>query len=109
MGHEVGYHYETMDTAKGDIDLAWVQFQEVLKKLRKLVKVSTICMHGSPKIKNMTIRMFGKKYDYKSLDLIGEPYYDIDFDKVLYNTDTGRRWDGHKVSVRDKVKSKYDF
>jgi hypothetical protein len=43
------------------------------------------------------------------LDLIGEPYYDIDFDKVLYLTDTGRRWDGYKVSVRDKVKSKYDY
>lgn len=108
LGHEVGYHYETMDTANGDIDLAWGQFQEVLKKLRKLVKVSTICMHGSPRSKYDNKDVW-EKYDYKSLDLIGEPYYDIDFDKVLYNTDTGRRWDGHKVSVRDKVKSKYNF
>jgi hypothetical protein len=27
----------------------------------------------------------------------------VDFSKVLYLTDTGRRWDGEKVSVRDKV------
>ena len=28
-----------------------------------------------------------------------------DLNKVFYLTDTGRRWDGDKVSVRDKVKS----
>ena len=28
---------------------------------------------------------------------------DTDFSKTLYITDTGRRWDGYKVSVRDKV------
>jgi hypothetical protein len=28
---------------------------------------------------------------------------DTDFSKTLYLTDTGRRWDGYKVSVRDKV------
>jgi hypothetical protein len=27
----------------------------------------------------------------------------VDFSKVLYLTDTGRRWDGWKVSLRDKV------
>ena len=43
------------------------------------------------------------KYDYKKLVIIGEPYFDIDFSKVLYLTDTGRRWDGEKVSVRDKT------
>ena len=28
---------------------------------------------------------------------------DVDFDEVFYLTDTGRRWDGSSVSVRDKV------
>ena len=35
--------------------------------------------------------------------IIGEPYFDIDFNEVFYLTDTGRKWDGDKVSVRDKV------
>lgn len=108
LGHEVGYHYETMDTAKGNVDLAWSQFKLHLEDLRKLVSVSTICMHGSPRSKFDNKEVW-KKYDYKSLELIGEPYYDIDFDKVLYCTDTGRRWDGHKVSVRDKVRSAYEM
>ncbi|SRR6056297_1780203 len=29
--------------------------------------------------------------------------FDVDYNKVFYITDTGRRWDGWKVSVRDKV------
>jgi hypothetical protein len=35
--------------------------------------------------------------------IIGEPYFDVDFSKMLYLTDTGRRWDGGIVSVRDKA------
>ena len=103
MGHEIGYHYETMASAKGNIDLAMDQFNQHLSELRKLVDVKTICMHGSP-LSAYDNKDLWKKYDYRSLDIIGEPYFDIDFDKVLYLTDTGRRWDGY-FSVRDKVKT----
>ena len=43
-------------------------------------------------------------YFYRDLNIIGEPYFDVDFSKVFYLTDTGRCWDGYKVSVRDKIK-----
>lgn len=110
LGHEIGYHYETMDTAKGDIEAAWEYFKEDLVLLRKLVEVDTVCMHGSPRSKYDNKEIWSK-FDYRTLNLIGEPYYDVDFNKVLYLTDTGRRWDGHKVSVRDKVQSvlSHDF
>jgi hypothetical protein len=59
-------------------------------------------MHGSPRSpydsKDIWIL-----YDYKTQCIIGEPYLSTDFSKVLYLTDTGRRWDGYKVSVRDKI------
>ncbi|NPD47961.1 hypothetical protein [Lentimicrobium sp. S6] len=42
-------------------------------------------------------------YHYSDFGIIGEPYYDMDFDDFFYLTDTGRCWDGWKVSVRDKV------
>ena len=48
LGHEVGYHYENMDTCKGNIDKAWDDFRFHLDNLRELVEVKTICMHGSP-------------------------------------------------------------
>ena len=102
LGHEVGYHYETMDTSEGNVDKAWDEFKHHLDKLRELVDVKTICMHGSPRSK-FDNKAIWKKYDYRTLDIIGEPYYDVNFDKVFYLTDTGRRWDGWKTSVRDKV------
>ena len=30
------------------------------------------------------------------------------FNEVFYITDTGRKWDGNKVSVRDKVQSNFE-
>ena len=108
MGHEVGYHYETMDTANGDIDLAWKQFVAHLNNMKKITDIHTICMHGSPRSKFDNKDLWGK-YDYKKLGIIGEPYYDIDFNKIFYLTDTGRRWDGWKVSIRDKVAQQNDW
>ena len=35
------------------------------------------------------------------MGIIGEPYFDTDFDHYL--TDTGRCWNGWRVSVRDRV------
>ncbi len=102
LGHEIAYHYENMDTCRGDLDKAWDDFRYHLEKLRRLTDVKTICMHGSPR-SEFDNKEIWKKYDYKSLGIIGEPYYDVNFDKVFYLTDTGRKWDGDKVSVRDKV------
>jgi hypothetical protein len=118
LGHEIGYHYETMDTMskkaklkseKSEEDLymnlvddAYEMFYRNLEKFTKIYPVNTICMHGSP-LSKFDNREIWKKYDYRKLGIIGEPYFDIDFSKVLYLTDTGRRWDGEKVSIRDKV------
>lgn len=108
MGHEIGYHYETMDTCKGNVDKAYDEFCRNLEKFRKIVPVSTICMHGSP-WSPFDNREIWKKYNYKDLGIIGEPYFDIDFNEVAYLTDTGRRWNGSGMSIRDKVNSKYSF
>lgn len=108
LGHEIGYHYETMDTSKGDINKAYDEFCRNLDMFRKMAPVKTICMHGSPR-SPFDNKDIWKKYSYKSLDLIGEPYYDLDFTKVAYLTDTGRCWNGSSVSVRDKVNSPFHF
>lgn len=102
MGHEIGYHYETMDTSKGNLDKAYEEFCRNLEIFRKIVPVNTICMHGSP-LSKFDNRDIWKKYDYKKSGLIAEPYFDVDFNKTFYLTDTGRCWDGARVSVRDKV------
>ena len=107
MGHEVGYHYECLTTTKGDFNLAFEDFKLNLNKLRELVPVQTICMHGSP-LSRFDSKDLWKNYDYKDLKLIGEPYFDIDFNKVLYLTDTGRTWNNRKISVRDHVSKNFN-
>lgn len=102
LGHEIGYHYESLTTCNGNIDSAYDDFCKNLGKLRILVPVSTICMHGSPR-SPFDSRNLWKKYSYKDLGVIGEPYLDTDFSEMFYITDTGRCWDGYKVSVRDKI------
>jgi len=77
-------------------------FEWNLEKLRKFYPVKTICMHGSP-LSKYDNRKLWEKYDYRDYGIIDEPYFDIDFNVVFYLTDTGRRWDGDSVSVRDKV------
>ena len=114
LGHETGYHYETMVQIKigrgqgrgqgreEHVKWAYELFVENLEKLRTIVPVTTICMHGSP-LSRFDNREIWEKYDYRNLDILGDPYFDIDFSRVAYFTDTGRRWDGTGVSIRDKV------
>jgi hypothetical protein len=101
MGHEIGYHYETMDTCHGKIEPAYEEFCKNLKTFREIVSVETVCMHGSP-LSKFDNRAIWEKYSYKKIGITAEPYFDIDFNQVFYITDTGRRFDGDKVSIRDK-------
>lgn len=102
LGHEIGYHYESLTTCHGDMEAAYQDFCTNLERLRQLVPVTSICMHGSPKSK-WDSRDLWKQYDYHQLGITFEPYFDTDFSKMFYLTDTGRRWDGFKMSVRDKI------
>lgn len=102
LGHEIGYHYESLTTCDGDVDAAYNDFCTNLERLRNIVPVRSICMHGSPR-SPFDSKDIWKKYDYHALGIESEPYLDTDFSKTFYLTDTGRRWDGYKVSVRDKI------
>ena len=102
LGHEIGYHYEDMTLVKGDVDKAIKSFGENLKYFRQVYPVKTICMHGSP-LSRWDNRDIWKNYNYHDYGLIGEPYFDVDYSKVFYITDTGRKWNNQNSNVRDKV------
>ena len=108
MGHEIGYHYEDLSLCHGNYELAIKNFGINLVKLRRFYPVKTLCMHGSP-LSKWDNRLIWQKYNYRDFGIIGDPYFDIDFNRVLYLTDTGRRWNGHSYSIRDKVESKYQY
>ena len=125
LGHEIGYHYEDMQIvsrkskvesrkSKGEsqksgssgeeelAEVAFAGFRENMARLRNIVPVDTICMHGSP-LSSSDSRVLWKYYDYGTLGIIAEPYLDFSLEGLLYLTDTGRRWNGSSVSVRDRV------
>lgn len=102
LGHDVGYHYESLATCHGDIDAAYKDFCQHLKELRQITPVHTICMHGSPR-SPYDSRKIWTHYDYHALGVDNEPYLGTDFSQTLYLTDTGRQWDGWHYSRRDLI------
>ena len=106
MGHEIGFHYEVMDKAKGDPEKAIEIFKKELEDLRKVTEnvteINTVCMHGNP-LKPWSNRDLWQKYDFRDFGLTGEPYLSIDYNKVFYLTDTGRTWADLKIRVKDTI------
>ena len=89
------------------IDAAFSLFVQNLNRLRQIVDVKTICMHGSPRSKYDN-RDIWQKYDYRKLGIIGEPYFDMDFDQFFYLTDEakGRKGDEARGRKGDEAKGR---
>lgn len=102
LGHRAGYHYECLTTCNGNTEAAYNDFCRNLEKLRRVVPITTACAHGSPRSPHNSQDLW-KQYDIRTLGIDYEPMLDTDFSRTLYLTDTGRRWDGYNVIVRDKV------
>lgn len=100
MGHEVGYHYEVLSTAKGDHEKAIKLFEDDVDKFRSICKLKTICMHGSV-LSKYDNRDLWKSYDFRDFGLIGEAYLSAG-KNLNYFTDTGRGWNS-KNNLRDFI------
>jgi hypothetical protein len=126
MGHEIGYHYDDLTECRGDYEKAILRFQKNLEYLRQFGPVTTAAMEGAPlsgydNRDLWAVRPFFSvprppspapssaslaprpHFHYRDFGIKTEPYFDIDFSEFFYLTDTGRRWDGWKFSVRDKI------
>lgn len=107
LEHEIGYHYETLDKAKGNINKAIYLFEKEIAEFREIADIKTVCMHGTP-FTPWVNRDIWNNINFKDYGIIGEPYLSIDYNNVLYLTDTGRTWAGEKVNVKDVVNTKYN-
>lgn len=104
MGHEVGLHYECLDKSKGDITRAKEILEEELDMFRKLSKINTVSMHGNPLTK-FDNRDLWQHYDFSQFKLTGEVYLSMDFEKIMYYSDTGRTWEDGKYNIKDVIPS----
>jgi len=106
LGHEIGYHYEDLALAEGDLEKAMASFEKNLAYFREYYPVRSVCMHGSSTSK-FDNRLLWETRKLSDFGLVGEPYLSVDFNKVFYLTDTGYAWDGGKFATRDIVTNSF--
>lgn len=97
LEHEVGYHFETLDTCQGNFEAAGRLFLEHLDTLRAAgLTVRTVAAHGSAP----TAPTYQSNHDifvhtpdlFQRADLLGETTLSIDFGQVVRFSDAGWRW-----------------
>lgn len=102
MGHEVGFHYETLSDAKGEPHIALDMFLEQLDKFRLIADCQTICAHGRPLSRWFSGDMAGT-FLVAANKLIGDASESMPSDMLIYLTDTGGKWNHPTVNLRDRV------
>ncbi len=100
MGHEIGYHYETLSDSKGDYEKAIKMFEEETNRFRSICTLKTISMHGAS-LSRYDNRDLWKVYDFRDYGIIGEAYLSLG-EELNYFTDTGRGWNS-KNNLRDFI------
>ena len=100
LGHEITYHYDVMDSAKGDLVLAMTEFEEN----RQLFEangfpVVTVCQHGNPVVERVgytSNRDFFRSEDvraaYPGIADIMVNYKEAYGTDYTYISDAGRRF-----------------
>jgi hypothetical protein len=109
LGHEIGYHYETLDKCQGNYLSAQSLFSEELAFFRKRYDVKTVCAHGNPltRYDNKTI---WKNLRLSEFDLLGEAFLSLDFNRFAYFSDSGRTWlddRSQKMPGKDQVETAF--
>ncbi|HOI69462.1 MAG TPA: hypothetical protein PLN41_06945 [Methanothrix sp.] len=105
LGHEIGYHYETLSEANGDYNKAIGLFQSDLNKFRAICEVQTICMHGRP-LSKYDNRDLWNAYDFMDFGIVGEAYLSAG-KELNYFSDTGRSW-SNRNNLRDFIPDKIE-
>ena len=100
MGHEISYHYDVMDSNKGDIEKAMEEFRKNKELFEKYgFKLNTVCQHGNPIVDRIG---YSSNRDFFRNTSVKKMYPEIsdimvDFKKLkktdyLYFSDAGRRF-----------------
>jgi len=75
MGHEISYHYDVMDSNKGDIDKAMQEFEENKQMFEKYgFEICTVCQHGNPIVERIG---YTSNRDFFRSEKVSETYSTI--------------------------------
>ncbi len=108
-GHEIGYHYETVDKCKGNVEMAKSLFKKELTSFRSRYEIKTVCAHGNPltKFDNKDI---WKNLNFQDFGLLGEAFLSLDYSRFAYFSDSGRTWlnnRSQKMPGKDSVETAF--
>jgi hypothetical protein len=109
-GHEIGFHYETLDKCRGSIPEALVLFKEQLAVFREKYGITTVCAHGNP-LTRYDNKDIWKHMQFKDCLLLGEAFLSLDFSSFAYFSDSGRTWrntEAQKMPGKDSVVTAFD-
>lgn len=82
MGHEISYHYDVMDSCKGDIHKAVVEFEDNRKKFEANgFDIKTVCQHGNPIVERIG---YTSNRDFFRSEQVRNKYPDISDIMVNY-------------------------
>jgi hypothetical protein len=93
LGHEIGYHYETLAQSRGNLDQAVQLFGEELARLRQYAPVRVASMHGSP-LRPWDNRDIWNRVSPADFGLAGEVYRDLDY-RVIHPRSPGHNTGYH--------------
>ena len=100
LGHETGFHYESLSRCKGDNEAALALFERELRACRAVVDVVTVAPHGAP-LSAASNMDFSAGIGPARFALLGDAT-GIDFTDILYVTDTGGTF-GSPHNLRDRT------
>lgn len=100
MGHEISYHYDVMDSNKGDLDKAISEFEENRRVFeRNGFHIITVCQHGNPVVERVG---YTSNRDFFRSNKVKELYPEIadimvDYKEkhqtnYIYYSDAGRKF-----------------
>ncbi len=100
MGHEISYHYDVMDSCKGDIDKAIAEFEVNKNKFEDNgFELVTLCQHGNPVVERIgytSNRDFFRnervKSLYPKLSDIMVNFKEMYQTEYIYFSDAGRKF-----------------
>lgn len=100
LGHEIGYHYETLDTCRGDQAAAEAQLLAHIADLRTAgFAIRTIAAHGAAPTAptyHSNLDLIARAPDLlQRAQLLGETTFSVDFTQVAYLSDAGWTWRLH--------------
>lgn len=100
LGHETGFHYESLSRCRGDNDAALALFERELAACRAVVSVVTVAPHGAP-LSAASNMDFASGIGPGEFALLGDAT-GIDFTDILYVTDTVGTF-GSPHNLRDRT------